>query len=330
MRLLTKGTIVALAATLTMTAGLSAANAQGYYEGKVVNFIVPHQTSGLYGQYAQLMGPYIAKALGAAEVRIDHKTGAGGLVGSNLVWLAPPDGLTFGLSSGSSLMIAQLAGGEGVNFDATKFTYLGRPTADDRVITVGKDSPIKTFDDVLKLGRPFVVPSQGTDEDFYAMAIASKALGFETKFLTGYEGNADTTLAVIKGDGDGHMNSWPSSAAQLQSGDKRAILNFGKERHPDYPDVPTAFEYAKTDEAKKLLETLVNIQSLHRTFFGPAGIPDDVTKELRDGIWSVLTNPEVIDAAIKLQSPLKPMKGEEQQVLVQKIYDASGDIPPIH
>ena len=70
-------------------------------------------------------------------MRIEHHTGAGGILGQNLVWHAEPDGLTIGLSSGTTLMLASLARGEGVQFDATEFTYLGRPTADDRIIFVG-------------------------------------------------------------------------------------------------------------------------------------------------------------------------------------------------
>ena len=38
-----------------------------------------------------------------------------------------------------------------------------------------------------------------------AQFVIGDALGFKVKAVTGYEGNADTTLAVIKGDGDGHI-----------------------------------------------------------------------------------------------------------------------------
>ena len=75
-------------------------------------------------------------------------------------------------------MLASLGGGEGVQFDAMKFTYLGRPTADDRLIFVGAKSPIKSMQDVIALGRPFKVPSQGVDDDFYGMAMLADVLGF--------------------------------------------------------------------------------------------------------------------------------------------------------
>jgi len=43
-------------------------------------------------------------------------------------------------------------------------------------------------------------------------ALLADAVGFEVKYITGYEGGADTTLAVIKGDGDMRLTSGPRGA----------------------------------------------------------------------------------------------------------------------
>jgi tripartite-type tricarboxylate transporter receptor subunit TctC len=309
--------------------GAAPGHAEGFYEGKTVTLIVPHSASGGYARYSQLLAPHIEAALKAGDLRIEHHSGAGGILGSNLVWHSEPDGLTIGLSSGSSLMLASLAGGEGVQFDATEFTYLGRPTADDRIIFVGADSPIQSMDDVIALDRPFKVPSQGVDDDFYAMAMLADTLGFEVEFITGYEGGADTTLAVIKGDGDGRLTSWPSATPMLQAGDVRPILTIGDERNPDYPDVPTALELASDPAKQKLVKALMNIQSLHRSFFGPPGIPPEVAAEMREAIIAVLSDPAVIEEAASKDLPLNPMHGARQQEMVAEIYDASGEIPPI-
>ncbi len=180
--------------------------------------IVPHSASGGFAKYAQLLAPEIQKQLKARTVKVEHHSGAGGLVGQNLVWHAKPDGLTFGLTSGPGLVLAQLGGAEGVQFDAVKFTWLGRAALDDRVIFVGAKSPIKSVDDVVKLGRPFKVPSQGVDEDFYGMAMLADILGFKPQFITGFEGGGDTTLTVVKGETDGRLTSWTSAVPMLKIG----------------------------------------------------------------------------------------------------------------
>jgi tripartite-type tricarboxylate transporter receptor subunit TctC len=321
--------MIVAALGLGVMLGATAAHAEGFYEGKTVTLIVPHSASGGYAQYSQLLAPRIEAALKADDLRIEHHSGAGGILGSNLVWHSEPDGLTIGLSSGSSLVLASLVGGEGVQFDATEFTYLGRPTADDRIIFVGKDSPIQSMQDVVDLDRPFKVPSQGVDDDFYAMALLADTLGFEVEFITGYEGGGDTTLAVIKGDGDGRLTSWPSATSMLQAGEVRPILTIGEERHPDYPDVPSALELVSDPAKQSTLRALMNIQSLHRTFFGPPGIPPEVADEMRAAIMAVLTDPAVIEQANSQQLPLNPMDGAKQQEVVAEIYQASSEIPPI-
>jgi tripartite-type tricarboxylate transporter receptor subunit TctC len=315
-------------ALAAISVGSSGGLAQGFYEGKVVTLIVPHSASGGYAQYAQLLAPKIAEQLKAREMRIEHHTGAGGILGINLVWHANPDGMTIGLSSGSSIMLASLAGGEGVQFDATKFVYLGRVASDDRIIFVGNDSEIKSIEDVTKLGRAFKVPSQGVDDDFYAMALLAKAIGFEPQFITGYEGGSDTTLAVIKGDGDGRLTSWTSAMAPLGAGDVRPILTIGEARHPDYPDVPTAVEAADASQ-KDTVRALMNIQALHRTFFGPPGMDPAGVAEMRAAIMAVVSDPAVQETAAKNELSLKAMDGADQEKLVAELEGASAAIPPI-
>jgi tripartite-type tricarboxylate transporter receptor subunit TctC len=321
-------TVAALALACAML-GATAGHAQGFYDGKTVTMIVPHSASGGYARYSQLLAPHLEAALKADDLRIEHHSGAGGILGSNLVWHSEPDGLTFGFSSGTSLMLASLAGGEGVQFDATEFTYLGRPTADDRIIFVGADSPIQSWQDVIDLDRPFRVPSQGVDDDFYTMAMLADTFGFDVEFITGYEGGADTTLAVIKGDGDGRLTSWPSATPMLQAGDIRPILTIGEARNPEYPDVPTALELVSDPEKQKLVKALMNIQSLHRSFFGPPGIPAEVAEEMRAAIMAVVNDPAVIEEAKAKDLPLNPMPGAQQQEMVVEIYEASSEIPPI-
>jgi tripartite-type tricarboxylate transporter receptor subunit TctC len=306
--------------------GHSPVRAAGFYEGKTVTMIVPHSASGGFAKYAQLLAPEIAKQLKARTVKVEHHSGAGGLVGQNLVWHAKPDGLTFGLTSGPGLVLAQLGGAEGVQFDAVKFTWLGRAALDDRVIFVGAKSPIKSIEDVVKLGRPFKVPSQGVDEDFYGMAMLADILGFKPQFVTGFEGAGDTTLTVVKGETDGRLTSWTSAVPMLKTGDIRPILSVGEVRYPDAPNVPNAMELVTDPAKKKTITALINIQRVHRSLFGPPNLPPAIAEELRAGILAALKDPQLQEAAKKANLPIGPMDGATQQKVVAEIYEASTDI----
>ena len=280
-------------------------------------------------QYARMLAPHIAKNLGAKDVRVDNQPGAGSLRGTNMLWNAKPDGMTIAFTNLPTLIMAQLAGSPGVNFDAAKFTYLGSVADDPRVLVVGANSPLKSIADVQKLDRPFVYPTQGTDEDFYTMSVLFNTIGKPLKAVTGYQGDPDTSLAVIKGEGDGHMTSWATTAPSLKSGEKRAILHMGDKRYPDNPDVPAVTEVI-TDESKlRPLRTMIDIMSVSRGFFAPANMEPQAVQEIRAAIAKTLADPELIAESQKRGLPLHFYSGESEQARVQRAMDGGKDLAPV-
>jgi len=303
--------------------------AASHFEGKTVTLIVPNTAGGAMTQYARMLAPHIAKNLGAKDVRVDNQPGAGSLRGTNMLWNAKPDGMTIAFTNLPTLIMAQLAGSPGVNFDAAKFTYLGSVADDPRVLVVGANSPLKSMADVQKLDRPFVYPTQGTDEDFYTMSVLFNTIGKPLKAVTGYQGDPDTSLAVIKGEGDGHMTSWATTAPSLKSGEKRAILHMGDKRYPDNPDVPAVTEVI-TDESKlRPLRTMIDIMSVSRGFFAPANMEPQAVQEMRAAIAKTLADPELIVESQKRGLPLHFYSGESEQARVQRAMDGGKDLAPV-
>ena len=308
--------------------GPVAGQGSDYYQGKVVNLIIAGSPSGGHSRYARLIAPYLQKHLGASEVRISNMRGGGGLKAANHMWRVKPDGMTVAFGNASTLILAPIAGSKGAKFDATKFEFLGRATSEPRMLMVGRDSLIKTFADVKKLHRAFVYPSQGTDEDFYTMAVLSDALGFKLKAVTGYEGNADTSLAVIKGDGDGHITGWSESQAAIQSGDKRPILVVTSKRIPDYPDVPTAIELAPANK-KGMLEAMSNILETHRSYYAPPKTNAQAVAAFRAAVAAALTDPALLAETKKVNRPVDFMNGKEQQAAIEQIAKESTSLAPV-
>ncbi len=320
-----------LAASAVLAAApLSTAMAGPVYDGKDVTLIVPNSPAGMMSRYAQTMAPLLAKALGANNVRVDNQPGAGSLKGTNALWNADPDGMTIAFTNVPTLLVAQIAESPGVQFKATDFVYLGRAANDPRLVLVGKDSKIRTIDDIRNLGRPFVYASQGTDEDFYTMVVLADALGYELKIVTGFEGQADTTLAMVKGDVDGLMSGWPGMATQIANGDAHPIAFVTPDRQPDYNgDVPTVFEYLTDDTKKKQLEAISAILALSRGFFGPPGMDPAAVEEMRAAIETMLTDPAITEDMAKKGMTIVFMPGAEQQKLVNQVFEAAADLTPI-
>ena len=302
--------------------GPAVGQAADFYKDKVINMIIAGSPGGGHTRIARMIAPYIQKHTGAREVRISNMAGGGGLIAANHMWRAKPDGLTICIGNVSTLIIAPIAGSAGVQFDALKFTYLGRVTSEPRLVLVGGKSAIRNIQDVQKLNRPFIYPSQGTDEDFYTMAVLADALGFKLKAVTGYEGNADTSLAVIKGDGDGHITSVSESQAAIKSGDKRPILTIASQRAPDYPDVPTALEVAPSQK-QAAVRTIVDIMETHRSYFGTPDMAPQATADFRAAVAAALKDPALMEESTKTARPLSFMDGTKQQQVVGEITKAS-------
>lgn len=299
-----------------------------YYKDKVVTVNVAGGAAGGHTRYARLIQPYLQKHSGAREVRIVNMPGGGGLKAANFIWRAKPDGMNIFFGNVSTLILAPLAGSPGATFDPTKFTYLGRATSEPRVLCVGGKSQIKSIQDVQKLKRPFVYPSQGTDEDFYTMAVLADALGFQIKAVTGYEGNADTSLAVIKGDGDGHITGWSESLGPIRSGDKLPILMVNSLKSPDYPAIPVITEIAPPAK-RDTVKALATILETHRSYIGPPGMDPQATAAFRAAVTAALKDPALLEESKKGERPVAPMEGAKQQQAITQLTKASANLSPI-
>jgi tripartite-type tricarboxylate transporter receptor subunit TctC len=304
------------------------AQAAGYYKDKVVIVNVGGGASGGHNRYARLIQPYLQKHLGAREVRVVTMPGGGGLKAINYVLRAKPDGLNIFFGNVSTLILAHLAGSPGATFDPVKLNYLGRATSEPRVLTVGAKSPLKNIDDVRNLKRPFVYPSQGTDEDFYTMAVLAQAFGFKVKAVTGYEGNADTALAVIKGDGDGHITGWSESLGAIRNSDKMPIIMVTSAKAAEFPYIPVVTEQAPAAN-RAVVQAMATILETHRSYIGPVDMDANAVAAFRAGVNAALNDPALLAETNKANRPLAPMEGAKQQQLIAQITKASAALSPI-
>lgn len=304
------------------------AQAADYYSGKTVIINIAGSASGGHTRYARMLAPYLQKHLGAKEVRLVNMPGGGGLKAANHTWRLKPGALEIYFGNVSTLLLANMAGSAGATFDPTKFAFLGRATSEPRVLTVGGKSPIKSIQDVQKLKRPFVFPSQGTDEDFYTMAVLADALGFKLKAVTGYEGNADTSLAVIKGDGDGHITGWSESLGGIRSGDKLPILMVTSQPSPDYPNIPIVTNIAPPAK-RSVVQAMATILETHRSYIGPPNMEPQAIAAFRAAVNAAMKDPALLEESRKGERLLAPMDGTVQQKAMAELARSSAALSPI-
>jgi tripartite-type tricarboxylate transporter receptor subunit TctC len=260
--------------------------------------------------------------------------GAGFLISANHMYkVAKPDGLTIGHFIGG-LFLQQLLGKPGIEFDARKFEYIGVPAQDNYMVGISKSTGITSIDQwlasktVLKLGG--VGAGSATDD---IPKVLAAAIGLPIQLVSGYKGTADIRLAFASGEVQGVCNSWESFKAtwrkELDAGDVTIVLQNVAKPHPDQPKLPLAINYAKTEEAQKLVRALVHsVGPTARPYVLPPGTPKDRVQILRKAYMDTMKDPEFLADAAKAKLDINPLDGAELERNVREVFNLDAALIP--
>jgi len=126
---------------------VGAAHAQDYYKGKTLRIVVGLSAGGGFDTYARTIGRHFGRHIpGNPNVIVDNMPGAGSIVMTNYLYkVAKPDGLTVGHFNGA-IILGQVLGQKGIDFDARRFEYLGAAVKEDVVCGLTKASGITSIE----------------------------------------------------------------------------------------------------------------------------------------------------------------------------------------
>jgi tripartite-type tricarboxylate transporter receptor subunit TctC len=298
-----------------------------FYKGKTVDWIVPYKTGGGYDAWARVMQPFMGKITGATFV-VKNMPGAGSLVGTNKLYTADPNGLTMGILNGPGIIQAQLTNVSGAKYDLMKFTWLGRPTAEQRIFCVSPKSKYKTVEamrqakEPLKFGAPGLGSSMFMDDALFA-----EALGIKIDLITGYETSEEVDLAIIRGELDAASGAFSSKIDAIKNGDMIAAVQFGNVKEPDLAKVPNVMDLpGLSEESKQLLGLMVDLNEAGRPIAAPPGLTPERAKFLEEAIKKTLDDPEFRQIAKKQQMEVIYLSAADLRKLMQRSIDLSPNL----
>ncbi|MBP1887347.1 Bug family tripartite tricarboxylate transporter substrate binding protein [Sinorhizobium mexicanum] len=292
-----------------------------YFNGKTVNYIIATEPGGGYDTYGRLVCEFMQKHLPGSTFVVRNMPGAGNLLGANYIAASTPDGLTIG-SFNTGLVYSQLSGNEGVRFDLTKMSWIGKAASDPRVVVVAADANIKDFKELQSLDKKlkFSTSGAGSASEVNTTILVS-ALKLPIDIISGYSGN-DDQLAIMRGEVQGVISSRSSFEPFVKEGHGKFLAQIGGS-DTDVPQLATLVDNAEAQKAIALVESQSDIS---RLTVGPEGIPDDILKTLRDAYSAAISDPEFVAKADKLGLPLDPAIGDEVADLVKKALDQSPEM----
>jgi Tripartite tricarboxylate transporter family receptor len=117
-----------------------------YYQGKTIRIIVGYPAGSVHDTWGRLVAPQLTKYIpGNPATVVENRTGAGSMVAANYVYnVARPDGLTIGVVN-AALYFDQLMKRPEVQFDWSKYSWVGSSTRPMLSFTCGPMPPTKPF-----------------------------------------------------------------------------------------------------------------------------------------------------------------------------------------
>lgn len=318
-------TMLGLGGAARLDAG---AAGEDFYRGKVIRMIVGFSPGGGFDTFARTVARHMGKYVpGNPSVIVENMTGAGSLIAANHVYkVAKPDGLTVGAFNGNQIL-AQLVGGQGIAFDARKMEWMGAPGYNHDLCLLSRKTGVTSADEWLASKTVFKLagsaPGATTDD---VAKVLKEAIGLPMRLIAGYKGTADMRVAVESGEVDGMCGfSWVSVRTTwrkaLENNLVSIMLQSAPKAHADLPKVPLTISFAKTAEARQLIEAGVHQPSAMTYGYSiPPGTPKGRVQTLRRAFSQTVKDPEFLGEAGKANLEIAPASGEEIEQAIHKLF----------
>src|SRR5215472_14778546 len=175
------------------------------YPDRPIHLIVPFPPGGPGSVVAEIIAPPLGERLGQ-KVVVENRSGVDGIVGSDAVANAAPDGYTLLLATSSHVI--HPATYNSLPFDTDKaFASVSLLVTTQYVLVVNPSLPVESVEELIA-----------------------------------YEGGADALHAVVKGDAEMMMAPLISAVPLIQEGKLRALAVTGRHPAPAAPELPTIAE----------------------------------------------------------------------------------------
>jgi tripartite-type tricarboxylate transporter receptor subunit TctC len=217
----------------------------GSYPNRPIRLISPYEPGGGVDIMARLVAQNLTKEMGVSVV-VENRPGAGGVVGTQFLANAAPDGYTLVLDSPSPLVVAPYLMKK-LSYDPQKDLEPISLIADvPAVLLVKEDSPIHTVKDLLDMARKepgkLTFSSSGLGGTAHLSAQLLKVLSGADMLHVPYKGTAPAITAVMTGEVTMTFADMTAGLAFVKNHQLRAVAVTTPQRNPSLPDVPTVAE----------------------------------------------------------------------------------------
>jgi tripartite-type tricarboxylate transporter receptor subunit TctC len=279
----------AIAAAFILTcSGMASAQS---FPSKPIRLFVPYPAGGAVDVLARTLGDVVSKTWGQPVV-VENRPGAGGVIASQALAAAAPDGHT----------LIVVASGHATNpflypslpYDTFKdFSAISLLASSPNILLVRADSPFKTLADVIAQAKAkpgsLSFAHAGTGTSTHLAGELLKSLAKVDILAVPYKGGAPAMNDLIGGQIPLSFNNGPESVGQIAGGTVRALAVTTAQRAAFLPDVPGIGEAVPGYDTEVWWGVL-----------GPAGMPSDLVAKISRDFVDALNGATVKERLTKL------------------------------
>lgn len=285
-----KITELATAALFTLMSVIPVSAGAQSWPMKSARIIVPFQPGGGADIQARLLGKKFTESMGQSFV-VDNRSGAGGMIGAEIVAKAPPDGYTILFSTASLAVNATL--NKKISFDPVRdLAPVSWFSSAPLVLVVHPSVPAKTVKELVALAKQqrgkLNAGSNGTGTTSHlAIEMLKQRAGIEVAHIP-YKGGGPAAIAIIAGEVDFRFSGALAVLPHIKAGRVRPFAVASARKSAVLPELPTLASMYPGFDADNWYAMFVT-----------AGTPKEIVTKLYSEISKVLNSPEMRDAISK-------------------------------
>ncbi len=287
-----------------------AGRAQEVWPARVIKIIAPVAPGGGVDLVARTMGERLGEVLGQPFV-IENQSGGGGLIASQAVTRAAPDGYTLMLgyvgTHGTNPAVRKLP------YDAVKgFTAIGMVGGTPNVLVVSPETPVKSVKELIAYAKAnptgLSYGSAGAGTLTHLVMEQFKEATQTSMSHVPYRGISPAIMDVLGNHTQVLFPGLAAALSQIKADKLRPLAVTGARRHPLLPEVPTLEELG--------LPGFDGVQWYG--IMGPANMPPAITERLNAEINKLINSPELKQRLSSEALETMPMSPDEFTDYVKK------------
>jgi tripartite-type tricarboxylate transporter receptor subunit TctC len=317
------GSLAMILAATTSGPG-KADDVAAFYSGKTITIVNGGGAGGGSTVYTQIIIPILQKYMpGHPAFVVQYMPGAGGVRAANYLYSAAArDGTVLGRPL-QEISLWALLGTKGLQYDPTRFQYIGGAFTARSTISVMKSAtPVRTIEDAKRTEVILATGGKAAQPYMYP-ALSNALVGTKFKLVTGYPGTGAMNLAMERGEVHGRAGSWNSFKGAKPDWIARDLLAnlavIGPDREPDLPDVPLLTEFISNPADRAIMEIFASTALFGHVWISPPEVPADRVAALREAFGKTLTDPDLVAQMKKRDADLNFVPWQQLEQAVQQL-----------